>query len=197
MDERVPGARLTSRVEFEEFVAGLDCSGLDPTLITNSVLDHFVQIVEPQYANTVSYITLDSRMGGSSRKPGNLVLNWRRLFDTTPDVVVAGAGVAANGPFVRAMIGLYIWNKVWRSMEEPITIAEASIIEGLWCGRGGRKRIPESEAFDIVNKARRNYGMESLTFQEFAGAIDHLVAIDSVELKAGDVRLTEWVRRRT
>ena len=98
--------------------------------------------------------------GGVSRKPANLVLNWRKLFDASPDVIVAAAGAAGSGGFIRGFIGLYVWNKVWRGMEELIADSEASIIEALWCGRGGRKKLPEDEAFKIVNHARTDEGLE-------------------------------------
>lgn len=162
MIDGTQSGRFATRTDFEEFVATLDCAGPNPDLVAEYLLSGFARITEPQYDTTVSYITLDGRGGGVSRKPGNLVLNWRKLFDTSPDVAVAAAGFGAAGPFVRGLIGLYIWNKVWRSMEEPISALEASVIEGLWCGRAGRKLIPEAEALEIVNQARADRGMASL-----------------------------------
>lgn len=88
--------------------------------------------MEPSYSYEVQLITLSSKGGGTSRKPGHILLNWRRMFDVAPDVSIASFGIADDSPFIRGLVGLYMWNKVWRGAEEDLTDIEASIIETLW-----------------------------------------------------------------
>lgn len=48
-------------------------------------LDAFVEVAEPSYSYDMQLITLSSKGGGTSRKPGYILLSWRRMFDVGPD----------------------------------------------------------------------------------------------------------------
>lgn len=189
---------LATQEEIATFIAVLRPEASDQKAVAQYMFDHFATVTEPKSEGDMQLITA-AGLGrpAVSRKPGNILLNWRKLFDTSPDVLVAVAGAGAGGPFVRGLIGLYVWNRIWRGVEEPISEVEASVIESLWCGRAARKRIPEDVAFGIVNDARAQYGLDQLSRAEFTAAIDRLVELRCVELNDGEVWLREWVRKKT
>ena len=189
---------LSTREEIATYLAALRPGASDQEAVANYMLDHFASVTEPKSEINMQLITA-AGLGrpAVSRKPGNILLNWRKLFDTSPDVLVAAAGAGAGGAFVRGLIGLYVWNRIWRGIEEPISEVEASVIESLWCGRGARKRIPEDVAFDIVNDSRVQHGLEQLSRVEFTAAVDRLVGLRCVELDDGEVWLREWIRKKT
>lgn len=67
------------------------------------LVDSFCRLTPPEKEKfVVEYITVNSsgRRGGKSRKLGNFVLNWRRLFNDLPDLVLTAAGVVAEPKLV-------------------------------------------------------------------------------------------------
>lgn len=183
-------------VEFKEFVDSLECSGDEAEHLAELLLRSFVSHREPETTVHIELITLHSSGRGVSRKPGNFTLNWRRLFDNVPDIAIASVGGVASGAFVRGLIGLYVWNKVWRSMEEDIDEAEASIIESLWIGGAKDRDVSESDAFQLTNATRERRGLPHLDQRAFTIGVNRLVELQCLKLKDGNLWLREWVSRR-
>lgn len=102
-----------------------------------------------------------------------------------------------SGAFARGLIGLYIWNKIWRGSEELLTDVEASIVETLWTHGRRRARIDIEDAFAEVNQARRVHDLDVVTSTQFERALDRLVIMDCIELIDGRIWLRESVRKRT
>jgi hypothetical protein len=182
--------------EFAQFLTHLSCDGEDAERLAEILLRSFVDHREPEETFYMGRVSLSSDGRGVSRKPGNFTLNWSRLFDSVPDIAVASIGGAAAGNFVRGMIGLYVWNKVWRAMEEPIDEVEASIVESLWVNGARQRSIPEVAAFAIVNEERTRRGCAALDSDSFTRGINRLSQLDCIELEEGNVWLREWVRRK-
>jgi len=79
------------------------------------LIDSFITITPPQNPPLlVHYITIArlGQAGGESRKPGNIILNWKRLFELVPDITIAGAG-ATEAQWLIPFAALYIWMKLW------------------------------------------------------------------------------------
>ena len=183
--------------ELRDFASGLECTRNVSKNQWQAWLDAFAKVSEPSYSHDIQLITLSSSGGGSSRKPGHILLNWRRLFDVGPDVAIASVGIAEDSPFVRGLVALYVWNKIWRGADEPLTDAEASIIETLWLEVGRKRKVDEATAQVLVNSARTSCGLNSLALVDFDRAVLHLSTMKCVELEDGQIWLREWVRRRT
>lgn len=133
---------------------------------------------------------------GVSRKPGNLILNWRKLAEIVPDVAIAAAAALSGPPWVGFMVALYIWNRLWRGTEEALSEAEASVMYALWKNRGAGNRIDEDLGYAKTNAARQGFGREPLTRSAYTRALDALVRIDCVAIVGGVVELREAVRIR-
>jgi hypothetical protein len=84
---------------------------------------------------------MGSLTSGASRKPGNIVMNWRKLIDVTPDVTIAAAGATGGPAWLLPFIGLYIWNKLWCGAKVEFSKSEAIVILALWKNRDARKKM--------------------------------------------------------
>ena len=64
----------------------------------DSAVEAFAAVTPPEEPEiTIGWVTissLHSAPSAQSRKPGNIILNWRRLIDVVPDVSLAGLGAA-------------------------------------------------------------------------------------------------------
>jgi hypothetical protein len=132
--------------------------------------------------------------GGTSRKPGNIFLNWRKLMDIVPDATIAAAGAMTSPAWLLPLIGLYVWNKLWRGAEEELTNVEACTICALWKNKDSRNRISEDDGFTATNTLRAHHGLPQLTRVEYNKASNRLLAMDCIELSNGIIWLREWVR---
>ncbi|MFJ7005818.1 hypothetical protein [Pseudomonas putida] len=149
---------------------------------------------------SIGFITINSLYNSSkarSRKPGNLVLNWRKLVDIVPDVSLASLGATSLpvAPQVAIiLVGLYIWNKVWRGATEDFSDIEAVTIHALWEHRNQENKVTEPEGFLRANELRTSYGLPQLTAAQYASAINRLVELNCIELKDGIIWLRESIR---
>ena len=164
--------------------------------IASDVLDAFVTLTPPSEPEaTFEFITLDPmHQRASSRKPGNILLNWRKLVDTLPDVTLAGATAFASPPWLSVVAALYIWNSVRRNSEELLSDVEATIIFALWQKRNSMNKLSEEDGFAHTNNLRKAYNLSTLSRSQFDIAINHLLKIRCLKIDSGSIWLREWVR---
>lgn len=167
------------------------------------LVDAFAVVTPPEKPEiTIGLITISSLYDApkaNSRKPGNVVLNWRKLLDIVPDVSLAGLGAATLpvAPQVAvALAGLYIWNKVWRGAVEEFSDVEAVTILALWEHRNGKNKISEQDGFVKTNEVRGRYALPPLTQYQYASAVNRLVSLHCIEIENGIIWLREWVLKK-
>jgi hypothetical protein len=152
---------------------------------------------EPEFSiGLITVSSLYSAPTASSRKPGNVLLNWKKLTDIVPDLSLAGLGAATLPiPVVWSAVleGLYVWNKIWRGSVEEFSDTEATTILALWKARNGENKTLEDDGFNKVNALRSSYSLPSLSRGQYTAAINRLVQIRCIELDNGVVWLREWV----
>ena len=179
---------------------GLDAArrfGSSHQAAAQSAVEAFARLTAPtQPEPVVKMITLGSfgDEGGSSRKPGNIFLNWRKLMDVVPDTAIAAAGAMTSPVWLLPLIGLYVWNRLWRGAEEELSDVEACTICALWKNRDGRSRISEEEGFNKTNAMRTLHGLPELSRAEYTKAVNRLLAMECIEINSGIIWLREWVR---
>ena len=174
-----------------------------PESARSRLVDAFANVTPPEEPDiTIGLITINSFYDApkaSSRKPGNVLLNWRKLLDVVPDVSLAGLGAATLpvAPQVAvALAGLYIWNKVWRGAVEELSDVEAVTILALWEHRNEKNKISEQDGFVRTNEVRDRYALPPLTANQYASAVNRLVSLECIELEGGIIWLREWVRKK-
>lgn len=170
----------------------------DPAALSEAVLQAFAVFTPPRIEGAptgrADYIkALDPTAGGISIKPGNIRLNWRKLFAKAPELVLTGAGVTQ--PWLIPFAALYAWNLVWSLSKIEITPAQAMTMHALWNAREGPRRFSEPDARSIVNAFRHACGEPSQSEAEFAKVVDDLVALSCIELEDGIIWLREWVKK--
>ena len=165
--------------------------------LAQSVVCSFCDITEPEEWLTIERITLDreGRGGGTSRKPGNIVLNWRKLFRTVPSIALAGAG-AASLPWLFPLAALHIWCEVRAQSEVELSPQHAITMKAMWENHDGRRRISEADALQATNRQLLEFEFNSLNKRNFAELVDDLVRIGCIKLDEGSIWLREWTRRR-
>ena len=117
--------------------SGLAYEGLDAETTARAVIDSFVQITPPEAAPTiVEFISLPSggRGGGRSVKPGNLLLNMRKLFTAIASGVITTASVI-GAPWTAPFAALVLWDRVWSGLNIDITEREAVLLWTMWNNR--------------------------------------------------------------
>lgn len=172
-----------------------------PTEVLESVLRAFSQVTPPREPEvTIGLVTISSLYStpkAESRKPGNVVLNWRKLIDIVPDISLAGLGAATlplSPAIAWVLAGLYIWNKLRHGTLEEFSDIEAVTLLALWQNRNLNNKIDEQQGFAKVNEVRASYSQPPLSQGQYAAAVDRLVKIRCVELDSGVVWLREWIR---
>lgn len=132
-----------------------------------------------------------------SKKPGNVILNLRKILEVGTDLVLAGAGVATANANVQSwllpFIALYVLSKLNASSREPLSEKEATTILALWKNCGGRNEISEEVGFHKVNAYRVSEGQNTLTRKEYAAAVNHLTKLKCIDLIDGVVFIRELV----
>jgi len=159
------------------------------------IFDNFITISSPLNPPIAIEFMVMSRLGSggtSSRKPGNIRLNWRQLFELVPDVTLAGAG-AAGARWLIPFAALYIWMKLWNVATIEIEEKDAFVLYSLWLHRNEKKRIPEDEAFLKTELLAKKHGLPLLTKQQFDEAINKLLSLECLEVDNGDIWLREWI----
>lgn len=162
-----------------------------------SLVQSFIRLTPPTEPEIeIGFITMDSdgRGGGKSRKPGNIFLNWRKLFEIIPDVTIASMGGATAPGWLLPLIGLDVWNKLWCNAAEEISEVEATTIHALWKNRNSRKRISEDDGYVKTDILRNDMGLPSLSRSEFDVAVNRLLRMRCVKIEEGIIWLREWVR---
>ena len=143
----------------------------------------------------MEYITVNSsgRRGGKSRKLGNFVLNWRRLFNDLPDLVLTAAGVAAE-PKLVFFEELSIWNKIWCHSTIELTPEHATVLYALWQGRDESNKIKRDDALAKSGIKFNFYGMQELEAMSFDDIINDLIKMRCIEVNDNIIWLRERVR---
>ena len=165
--------------------------------LAQNVVAAFCDVSEPEEDHTISLILTDGtgRGGGVSRKPGNIRLNWRRLFETVPSIVLVGAADYTK-PWMYVLAALLIWKEMKAHCALQLSAEHAIAMHAMWDNCDGRRRISEVDALEATNKKLSEYDFNPLSMANFIKLVDHLDQMECVELRTGDIWLREQVRKK-
>jgi len=167
--------------------------------LANRIVDAFCTINPPQDPPMmIEMITANHGGfgGGRSRKPGNIVLNWRRLVRDSSDLVLTGAGAAAS-PWLIPFAALSIFNKLWTHSSVELTREQASCLFAMWNHCGTDHRISSDEAFAECSALFAVFKWPTLERDAFDAILRDLECLRCIERPDDDtIWLREWVRTR-
>ena len=162
--------------------------------IAKNVVDSMCDIILPNAPHIMELIILDSK-SAISVKPGNILLNWRKLFDNIPDVVLTGAGVEA-APWLWPFAGLAIWNKVWSQIKIDLSEYHAVSMYAMWKNKNNKNCIDLSTARRKTNEILKLNNKNILKKREFYDILQDLTRMKCIEIDKGEVWLREWVIKK-
>jgi hypothetical protein len=168
----------------------------DSERVANSVIEAFATLTPPErppMSLDLIVMGLGPRPSAASRKPGNIVLNWRKLVEIIPDATLAATG-AKESSWLMLLAALYIWNKLWRAAEEKLTDIEATIILALWKNKNADKKISMDGGYEKANAVRSGFNLSPISRITYEHAINRLLELGCVELENDWLWLREWVR---
>jgi hypothetical protein len=148
--------------------------------IADSAVQAFVHITPPPSQLHTMFIPPGGTDRGYSRKPGNIYLHWEKLINVVPEVMITTIGALELPYWVWPLIGLHLWNKIWRSTEEDLSEVGATIIYALWKDRNGYNKISEDDGYDRTNSSRNQHGMPDLSRSEYNIAVNHLLQMECI-----------------
>jgi len=163
--------------------------------VIEEVLNKFADIDESPHFATFTRITSTSfQEGATSKKLGNIRLNWRKLFDSSPTLAFAGAG-AATDRWLIPFAALIAWKEVQKIVSVQVEPRDSVVLEAMWGGKDGRHRIKKPLALEVSNRKLSEYGLERIDENVFEKALNSLSDLECIEIESEEVWLREWVKR--
>jgi len=158
----------------------------------------FCRISPPLDPPQVAHMMLlhdSGREGGLTRKPGNILLNWRNLYRESGDLVlsVAGAGLSK---WLIPFAALSVWNKVYTHSTIDITKEQAVIIFSLWRDCDSKHIADIEKGFNAANSLFIGYGWPKISKSHYTQILKELAKLKCIKLiDVKSVWLCEWVSR--
>jgi hypothetical protein len=155
------------------------------------ILDRFAAITPPSHDKSIDYVVAGlsggphGRGGGVSIKPGNIVLNWRRLIFDGSEIAVALKELA--NPLTAIFAALIIWNKVWSLLAVTISERHAALLLSMWLHRDTRDDVVRKEGLlSIVNQELAKWGKPPMAIDELETLLKDLERLECIELSNGN-----------
>jgi hypothetical protein len=174
-------------------------SGIDDAdPLADQLIQRFADITAPyREPEKMRLITLGEGGigGGSTTKPGNVVLNLGKLVRAIGSGILTIAG-ATTAPWLLVIGALVTWDALWSCLNLKLTEDHASVVWALWKNRGDSNTFPKAEALEAVNRERTAFGKQSLSAMEINRALDDLKRMGCIKQSANDPQqwwLREWV----
>lgn len=161
------------------------------------IVDSFCHLTPPKDAPVlIHYITLydSGASGGDTRKPGNLRLNWKKLFGELGDIALNTVSAIAI-PSLIPFAALSLWNTLWIHSNIPLSREHATTLYAMWQGRDTHNRISETDAQEKTGLLFQLYQWPPMELNVFSSILRDLVRLECIERKERDsIWLREWVK---
>jgi hypothetical protein len=177
-----------------------DLNAATTTTLAADLLQVATSISPPQEEEPViHFVTLSmaGRRGGSSVKPGNILLDVRKLLTSIGKIGLASVAVAvAVNPWIAAFAVLVLWDDLYSRAKVDIQEREASVIWTIWIHKNDSKCIAKDGLLELVNQERSNSGRSALTQDELDDALGILIKMRCIAESRQDssnLWVKEWV----
>lgn len=195
--EKADAKRQDIKVIFAE---SLRESGIeDADLLADRLMQGFADVTAPyRESERMQLMTFSPGGigGGSTTKPGNVVLNLGKLARAIASGILTIAGATA-APWLLLIGALVTWDALWSCLNLKLTEDHASVVWALWKNRDDENTFPKAGVLDAVNRERASFGKQPLSAMEVNRALDDLARMGCIKQSASDPQrwwLREWVR---
>jgi len=142
----------------------------------------------------ISFIPEKIYEGGYSTKPGNIIINWKKLCILSCESIFPIVA-ATHTPWLIPFAALVICNKFWSLQNIPITEKDAIVIWTMWQKSNSKKCIDAEVILDSVNEMLLRYNHLNMNQKELDTVIKNLEKIKCIEKAEGNKwRLLEEVK---
>jgi len=163
--------------------------------MASAVVDAFVDLTLPSRADAENdLIDGFAADADAPRKPGTIMLSWRKLTDVVTDIVIAAAEANTQHLWIVVFVGLTIWSKLQASAAERLTADEATTMLALWKYRRSSDEIGDDDGFTKANAVRAELGMPALARDKYEAVLACLLQLGCVDVKDGIIRLRDTLR---
>ena len=166
------------------------------TVFDNLVENGFISISPPlEKPPVMQFLTMDSLRNytdGKSIKPGNILLNMRKLIESLPEVVTIRAGMVCDNNIVTICGALSLCLKLSDIATINISKEQAFVIVALWRNCDFDHKISLDDGFLSTNNLLKQYGEPDFTSLKYNIIIDSLIKIKCIELTEEII----WLRER-
>lgn len=165
--------------------------------LSSEVISAFCHITPPEADVSIDMVTIArASQGGRGRsvKPGNILLNWKKVIEFVPEGILTITGATAN-PWMYALAALVVWNRVWSLLQIEITEAHAVVIWSMWTNRDKDNRIEEEKLLRVVNMSLASTQREPMHHSELHNILMELEKLQCIKPLEGKWWLREWVRK--
>ena len=162
--------------------------------ISSMITDRFVYITPFSIETSSRSIFMEpgGMGGGTSKKTGNILLDWRELFVICSDSVLTIVG-AVSIPLLIPLAALVVWNKYYSLTSIQITERTAAVIWTMWKNRDIENCIRAEKILDLTNLELLSYSLPKMTQGELEIIIKDLEKIKCIE-KTEENKL--WLREQ-
>ncbi len=165
------------------------------------IIEKLCRIRKPEFPKMeppkFEYLTIDNiKNTGSSIKPGNILLNMRKLLIDSSEIGLTIAGVIAT-PYLIPLAALIVWNKVWSNIKIDLDENHAMTIKLMWENRDTERNwIEEEKSFRLFNQYLKSKNRNEILIDDFKKILSNLESMKCIE-KSGDTNwwLREWVKK--
>lgn len=159
----------------------------------------FISISPPlEEPPMMQFLTMDSLRNyknGRSIKPGNILLNIRKLIEAIPEAISIGAGMVCNNHIATVCGALSLWLKLRDIATINISKEQAFVIVALWKNCNPNHEISLDDGYIATNNLFKQYGEPEITNLKYNMIIDSLVKTECIELTEEIIWLREWISK--
>jgi uncharacterized protein YlbG (UPF0298 family) len=172
--------------------------------ISSIIIDHFVDdITPPETEHFVDDITpsetkLLSRLvigpigigEGKSIKPGNILLNWRKLLVGVSETILTVTGAVAM-PWLIPFAGLVVLDTILSLSTIEITERHAAVIWTIWSNRDLKNCVEGKAILKLVNKELKKYNLPKMNQKELDTILEELKKLKCIK----EIEENKWCLR--
>lgn len=166
------------------------------TEISEQIINYFTNITPSEIEVSYSFLTTSKGGlgGGTSIKPGNILLNWKKLLvDGSESILVIFGAIAA--PWLIPLAALVVWDKIYSMSTIEISERHAILINTLWKNCDEEKCIEYKSIKDLVNWELSRYNRSKLEQKELDMLLKDLEKMKCIEeTDENKWWLREWVK---
>jgi hypothetical protein len=166
--------------------------------ISRKIVSNFSSITPPEIQSgfELSILEQGGIGGGRNIKPGNILLNWKRLLIDSADIALTISG-SISIPWLVPLAGLVVWNKIWSLLNIEIDERHAVVLWTMWQNKDDENKIERKEILKQTNKTLRKHNRREMNKAELKLILDDLERMQCIERSNHDkLRLREWIKTR-